>query len=438
VDDTRELFLEIALEDVRRAAELLRPIYDATGGHDGFVSFEVTPDLADDTQGTITQARELWRRLDAPNVMIKVPATEAGVPAIEQLTADGVNVNVTLLFSVERYELVMEAYLRGLERRAEAGEALDGITSVASFFVSRVDAKAYPLLPPDSRLRGAVAIANAQRAYGRYLERFAGKRWDALCARGARRQRPLWASTGAKDPAHSDVLYVERLIAPAVINTMPEKTLLAFADHGIVGPALDADPRDTERVLAQTAEAGVDLDEITTTLEREGVRLFCSSYTQLLDCIGSKLPALAGSELSHPSSNGSPADSDAVVKTILESLDSAGGPIARGVVRWLHEAELPFSAGSVLITLDSQETPMSRAEIAEASGISIEAVVLGLHELHERGYASANGRRYQRTAEGERVLASLARARQAALATFVATLSEPQRRDLAAALHGPA
>jgi transaldolase len=293
--DTQELFFEIALEDVRRAAEVLRPIYDATGGHDGFVSFECTPDLADDTQATIVQARDLWRRLELPNVMIKVPATEAGVPAIEELTADGVNVNVTLLFSVERYEQVMEAYLRGLERRANAGAPVDGISSVASFFVSRVDAKADALLPADSPLRGEVAIANAHRGYGHYLERFADERWDALRARGARPQRPLWASTGTKDPSYSDVLYVERLIAPGVVNTMPEQTLSAFADHGHVGRALDANLSETERVLAETAEAGLDLDGITATLEREGVRSFCGSYNELLGCIDSKLPALAGS-----------------------------------------------------------------------------------------------------------------------------------------------
>ena len=223
IDDTQELFLEIALDDVRRAAELLRPTYDASAGQDGFISFECTPNLADDTKATISQARDLWRRLELPNVMIKVPATAAGVPAIEQLTADGVNVNVTLLFSVERYEQVIEAYFSGLERRAKAGEPLDGISSVASFFVSRVDAKADALLAPDSPLRGEVAIANAHRAYGRYLERFAGKRWDALRALGARPQRPLWASTGTKDPAYSDVLYVERLIAPASSTRCPTR-----------------------------------------------------------------------------------------------------------------------------------------------------------------------------------------------------------------------
>jgi transaldolase len=290
--DIRELFFAIALDDVRSAAAILRPVHERTGGGDGFISFECTPDLADDTEGTIAQALELWRRLDLPNVLIKVPATSAGVGAIEELTARGVNVNVTLLFSVERYEDVIEAYLRGLERRAAAGEPIDGICSVASFFVSRVDAKADVLLAPDSSLRGEVAIANAHVAYGRYLARFAGERWGALEARGARRQRPLWASTGTKDPSYPDVLYVEKLIAPGVINTMPEQTLRAFADHGDVEHALDADPAAAQAILSSAAEEGVDLETITGDLEREGVKAFCDSYDELIACIESKLGSL--------------------------------------------------------------------------------------------------------------------------------------------------
>src|SRR3954453_10662723 len=232
VRDPRELFFTIALDDVGRAADLLLPAYEASGGRDGFVSFECTPDLADDTAATVEQALELWSRLARPNVMIKVPATEAGLPAIEELTASGVNVNVTLLFSLARYEQVIDAYLAGLERRVKAGQPIDAIASVASFFVSRVDAKVDALLPADSELRGCVAIANAHRAYGRHRERLDDERWLALRELGARPQRPLWASTGTKDPSLSDVLYVEELIAPDVINTMPQATLRAFADHG--------------------------------------------------------------------------------------------------------------------------------------------------------------------------------------------------------------
>jgi transaldolase len=295
--DPQEIFFDLGLDDVGHAADLLRPVYEQGGGADGFVSFECTPDLADDTEATIAQALELWARLDRPNVMIKVPATAAGVPAIEELTAKGVNVNVTLLFSVDRYEQVIEAYLRGLERRAKVGEPLDRLSSVASFFVSRVDAKADAQLAVGSPLRGEIAIANAHRAYGRYLEYFGGERWRALEALGARPQRPLWASTGTKDPSYSDVLYVERLIAPGVVNTMPEKTLEAFGDHGDVGRALEHDLTDATRVLAQAHESGLDLGQITAQLERDGVEAFCDSYRQLLDCIASKLSGLAAEEV---------------------------------------------------------------------------------------------------------------------------------------------
>jgi transaldolase len=287
VRDPRELFFELALEDVRRAADLLRPAYDASGGRDGFVSFECTPDLADDTAATVEQAVELWGRLARPNVMIKVPATEAGLPAIEELTARGINVNVTLLFSVARYEQVIDAYLAGLERRASRGEPIDVISSVASFFVSRVDAKADPLLPSD--LRGRVAIANARLAYARYRDRFSGPRWLALRDAGGRPQRPLWASTATKDPAYSDVLYVEQLIAPDVINTMPEAILRAFADHGDATRPFDLNSLSSEETLRRVTEAGIDLAGATTELEHEGVRAFCDSYRDLLTCIEAKL-----------------------------------------------------------------------------------------------------------------------------------------------------
>ncbi|HEV3377516.1 MAG TPA: transaldolase [Thermoleophilaceae bacterium] len=301
--DPQELFFELALEDVRRAADLLRPAFDESDGRDGFVSFECTPDLADDSEATIEQALELWRRLDRPNTMIKVPATSAGIPAIEELTSRGVNVNVTLLFSVARYEQVIDAYLTGLERRLASGEPVDAIASVASFFVSRVDAKVDPLLPADSGLRGRVAIANARLAYARYLDRFsehpslADERWLALRDAGARSQRPLWASTATKDPAYSDVLYVDRLITPGAVNTMPEATLRAFADHGDVKHAL-AIAGAANATLRRVAEAGIELDALTGELEREGVRSFCDSYHELLDCIEIKRqPMLAAAEL---------------------------------------------------------------------------------------------------------------------------------------------
>jgi transaldolase len=287
--DPRELFFDLALDDVGRAADLLRPAYEASDGRDGFVSFECTPDVADKAGATVEQALELWKRLARPNVMIKVPATDAGIPVIEDLTARGVNVNVTLLFSLARYEQVIDAYITGLERRLALGLPVDAIASVASFFVSRVDSKADAALPAGSELRGRVAIANARSAYGRYRERFADRRWLVLRDAGARSQRPLWASTGTKDPAYSDVLYVQELVAPEVINTMPESTLRAFADHG------DANRDFTDRIAASAAtlrraeHEGVDLAAIASVLEREGVRAFCESYHGLLSCIASKL-----------------------------------------------------------------------------------------------------------------------------------------------------
>jgi transaldolase len=285
---SQELFFAIALDDVGRAADLLRPAYDDSDGRDGFVSFECTPDLAGDTAATIEQALDLWGRLARPNVMIKVPATAAGIPAIEALTARGVNVNVTLLFSVARYEQVIDAYLTGLERRVAAGEPVDAIASVASFFVSRVDAKVDALLPAGSGLRGRVAVANAQRAYGRFRARFADERWTTLRAAGAHPQRPLWASTQTKDPAYSDVLYIEQLIAPDVINTMPAVTLRAFADHGQATRTLGESTSAAEQILRDAKDAGVDLDAIAAQLEREGVRSFCAAYRLLLACIDAK------------------------------------------------------------------------------------------------------------------------------------------------------
>ena len=289
VHDPQELFFALALDDVRAAADLLRPVYDASKGRDGFVSFECTPDLAHDTAASIEQAVALWNRLARPNVMIKVPATAAGIPAIEELTARAVNVNITLLFSLARYEQVIDAYVAGLERRLAAEQPVNTIASVASFFVARVDSKVDPLLPADSDLRGRVAIANAHRAYSRYRERFADERWQALDDAGARPQRPLWASTGTKDPSYCDVLYVEDLIAPDVVNTMPEPTLRAFADHGNVGRALSVDAAAAERTLGRAEKAGIDLATISGQLEGDGVRAFCDSYGELLSCIETKL-----------------------------------------------------------------------------------------------------------------------------------------------------
>jgi transaldolase len=285
VRDPHELFLALALEDVRRAAALLRPVYVASGGTDGFVSLEVTPDLAYDADATVAQALDLWHRLGARNAMIKVPATEPGVAAIEELTALGVNVNVTLLFAVERHQQVIEAYLRGLERRFRHGEPVAGMRSVASFFVSRVDAKADARLPETSPARGRVGIANARTAFAHYERRFAGSRWRRLADHGAAPQRPLWASTATKTPAHRDVMYLEQLALPGTILTVPEPTLRAFADHGDLARAEPPDPGADAAALA-----AVELPTITAELEREGIDAFRASYDELLAAIAARSP----------------------------------------------------------------------------------------------------------------------------------------------------
>jgi transaldolase len=290
--DLQKIFFALALEDVRRAADLLHPIYQVRDGWDGFVSFECTPDLADDAQSTVEQAIAVRNRLHRPNVMIKVAATDAGIEAIEELTARGVNVNVTLLFSLDRYEQAIGAYLDGLERRAAAGEPLSGVSSVASFFVSRVDAAVDSQLAPDSPLRGRIAIANAQRAYARYLGRFGTSRWRRLEALGARPQRPLWASVATKDDSYSDVRYVQELVAPDVISTMPLKTLRAFASHGDIGSSLGSDARVAEDLIHQLAAAGIDFVALTDGLEREGVEAFRASYRQLLSSIEERIASL--------------------------------------------------------------------------------------------------------------------------------------------------
>jgi transaldolase len=293
IRDPRELFFALALDDVRAAAGHLRPVYDRTGGRDGFVSFECTPDIADDTAATVEQAWYLWTRLSLPNVMIKVPATAAGVPAIEELTARGVNINVTLLFALRRYDQVIDAYMTGLERRAAREEPLGHLASVASFFVSRVDTKADAELPPGSPLRGTAAIANARQAYRLHQARFHSTHWRPLAASGARDQRPLWASTGTKDPHYSDVRYVEQLIAPGIVNTMPLATLEAFDHHGDPEFApIDADDTADDRASAALRAAGLNLDQITTKLEREGVQAFSQSYDQLIASIHDRMRGL--------------------------------------------------------------------------------------------------------------------------------------------------
>ncbi len=290
-DDLKEVFLKLAVQDVRNACDLFRPVWDGGKGQDGYVSIEVDPNLAYDTQATIDEAQRLHELVDKPNCFVKIPATEAGLPAIEEMIARGRSINVTLIFSLQRYVEVVEAYLRGLERLVESGGDPGPVASVASFFVSRVDTEADKRLESvgaPKELQGKLAIANAKLAYQRYQELFSGERWAALTAKGARSQRCLWASTSTKNPEYRDVIYVEELIGPETVNTMPEETIEAFQDHGEVALTLDREVDEAERVFEQVAEAGVDYDDVVATLEREGVDKFADSFKELLDGVRSK------------------------------------------------------------------------------------------------------------------------------------------------------
>jgi transaldolase len=294
--DPKEIFLRLAIKDVEDALDLLRPVWDEGSGQDGYVSLEVDPNLASDTAGTIEEAQRLHETIDRPNLFVKIPATKAGLPAIEEMIARGRSINVTLIFSLERYAEVAEAYIRGLERLVEAGGDPGAVASVASFFVSRVDTETDRRLDEiggHDELKGKLAIANAKLAYQRYKEIFAGDRWEALSSRGATTQRCLWASTSTKNPAYRDVMYVEELIGPKTVNTMPEETIEAFQDHGEVAPTLEQGVDEAERVFEQIRQAGVDYDDVTDTLEREGVQKFADSFAELLEGIRAKSGELA-------------------------------------------------------------------------------------------------------------------------------------------------
>src|SRR5882672_8226509 len=278
----KEVYEILAIRDIQDAADVLTPVYQRSDGRDGYVSLEVAPDLANDTQGTIDEARRLWRAVNRPNVMIKVPATPRGLPAIKQLLAEGINVNVTLLFSREAYEGVAHAFVEALEVRAAGGDSIARVASVASFFVSRLDIAVDALIdvrarsgpPAESatllRLKGKAAIANAKMAYQSYKKIFSGPRWDALRAKNPQVQRLLWASTGTKNPAYSDVLYVEELIGPETVNTMPPETLSAFRDHGKLRPSLLENVEGARQVLRDLAALGIDMDKVTADLRVDG------------------------------------------------------------------------------------------------------------------------------------------------------------------------
>ncbi|MEA2853254.1 MAG: transaldolase / glucose-6-phosphate isomerase, partial [Rhodospirillaceae bacterium] len=336
--DVMALYERLAIEDIRHAADVLRPVFEATKRADGYVSLEVSPYLAMSTQATVAEARRLWREVARPNVMIKVPATSAGLPAIRQLIADGININITLLFSQQVYEQVVEAYLAGLEQLAAQGGDPGRVASVASFFVSRIDVAVDKLI--DERLaqsgaaderaalgaiKGKVAIANAKLAYQRYKRLFAGARWEKLRAKGARVQRLLWASTGTKNKHYSDVLYVEELIAPDTVNTMPPATMDAFRDHGKPRLSLEESIERAEQVMAVLDRAGISIDAVTAKLVEEGVQLFADAFDKLLGAVAGKRAAILGEKL------------DSQIVTLPPELESA---VAASLESWRHDGNV--------------------------------------------------------------------------------------------------
>ena len=291
-----EIYEALAVDDIRAACDLFGPLYGATDGGDGYVSLEVSPYLADDTEATCTEAARLWKLVDRPNLMVKIPATRAGLPAIAQSIAAGINVNVTLIFSIERYIELMDAYLSGLEQRLGAGHTIGHVASVASFFVSRIDSNADTRLQAivdaggglaerAAALQGKIAVASAKLAYACHKDIFSGDRWEQIKSRGGRIQRPLWASTSTKNPDYPDTKYVDKLIGPDTINTIPPKTLIAFGDHGAAELTLGADVEAAWAAMGELAAVGISIAEITQELEDQGVKSFADAFTTLLDSV---------------------------------------------------------------------------------------------------------------------------------------------------------
>jgi transaldolase len=293
-----DAYWDLVVDDIVGGLGVLRPTFDASGGSDGFVSIEVAPELAHDTRATVAAARHLHERIDRPNLFVKIPATAEGVPAIQAMVAEGRNINITLIFSLARYAEVIDAYLAGLETLARRGGDLAAVHSVASFFVSRVDTEVDRRLEAIGSaealaLRGQAAVAQARLAYRLFRERFAGERWQRLAALGARPQRPLWASTSTKNPAYPDTLYVDGLIGPDTVNTMPEATIAAFEDHGTVARTIDAGVDGAAEVMRALAAVGVDMDDVGRTLEDQGVAAFHESFVHVLDALEAKARRLA-------------------------------------------------------------------------------------------------------------------------------------------------
>jgi len=286
-DDNAAIFFDLAIADIQRAADIFKPVYDKTNGKDGFVSLEVSPYLARDTEGTIKQARDLWKRVGRENVMIKIPGTKEGLTAIRKCLSEGINVNITLLFGLPRYREITEAFISGLEDRISQGHSIKNVSSVASFFLSRIDVLVDPMLAEKGakKLSGKIAIASAKMAYQIYLDMISSDRFKKLEAKGAQRQRVLWASTSTKDPLYSDVLYVENLIGKETINTLPMETIDAFRDHGKVTDSLTEGIEEAKTDLDELKKIGIDIDEITQQLEDEGIEKFNSAYDKLLKSI---------------------------------------------------------------------------------------------------------------------------------------------------------
>lgn len=300
-----DMFEQIAIDDIRAAADLLRPVYKDSNGGDGYVSIEVSPDKAFQTQATIDEAKRWWSNIDRPNLLIKIPATNEGIPAIEECIAEGININITLIFAISFYEKVMEAYIRGLERRVADGQNVDRLHSVASFFVSRVDtatdkrieAKLAAASTEGDReklrsLLGKAAVANAKIAYERFLAVFGADRFKKLSAAGAHTQRPLWASTGTKNKAYSDILYIQELIGPDTVNTMPPATIDAFRDHGVARRTIDEGVAEAHAVMRDLAAVGISIDEVTDELQRDGVEAFSKSFQQINETTAEKASML--------------------------------------------------------------------------------------------------------------------------------------------------
>ncbi|MGZ6133774.1 MAG: transaldolase [Myxococcaceae bacterium] len=301
-----EVFEALAIRDIGDAARVFRPVWEQTKHGDGYCSIEVSPTLAHDTKGSIVEAQRLWKKLGVQNVMIKIPGTVEGVPAVEQCVADGLNINITLLFSQDAYVAVAEAYIRGLEKRAARGEDVSKSTSVASFFVSRIDTLVEKTIAgrektatPQQRalfdeVQGKVAIANAKQAYQKYKKLFSGPRWEALAAKGAKTQRVLWASTGTKNPKYSDVLYIEELIGRDTVNTIPPATLDAFRDHGKVRPTLEQGLDEADAVMRKLEQAGISMKAVTDQLVEDGVKSFSESFEQLISAVGTRVKSGGG------------------------------------------------------------------------------------------------------------------------------------------------